>query len=422
MPYTILIADDSELEQMYVDKILRAHFSGINLLVAYDGKVAVDMAKEHLPDIILMDIEMPKVNGIKALRHLKQNKITQHIPVIVFTATSDFIEAFDAGAIDFIHKPFNNITLITRIKSTIKLVDAYNAIQRQRDEIEAKTRQIQRQHESVVLQRDIIQKKNREILADLRYSRRIQQAVMPDKEIKKLPLSEYFILNKPQNIVGGDFYWLTEAHGKILIAVGDCTGHGVSGALMHMLGTVYLSRIVRTGTYQTPGDILFQLREEIIRSLHQTGKTGETQDGMDLAICIMDKEQKSLTFAGANNPLYYIQNGELNEIKGDRMPVGIHINKDWPFTNHQLKLENVEAIYLFSDGYADQFGGPKGKKFRYKQFKQLLTDIYLLNFEKQKHILEKTFIKWKGELEQIDDVLVAGIKITPNHTTTKKNK
>lgn len=413
MSYSILIADDSELEQMYVDKILRSHFAGIAIITAYNGKDAVELAKEHLPDVILMDVEMPKVNGLKALRHLKQNTLTREIPVIVFTASTDFIDAFDAGAIDFIQKPFNNITLITRIKSTMKLVDAYRAINQQREEIETKNKQIKAQHENVVKQRDIIQRKNQEILADLRYSSRIQQAVMPDKEIKKLPLEEYFILNKPQNIVGGDFYWITEAHGKILIAVGDCTGHGVSGALMHMLGTVYLSKIVRTGTYNTPADILYLLREEVMRSLHQTGKAGETQDGMDLAICIMEKDQSKLSFAGANNPLYYIKEGVLEEVRGDRMPVGIHINKDWPFTNHELNLDGVEAIYLFSDGYADQFGGPRGKKFRYKQFKKLLNDNYQLNFEKQKHILEKTFIKWKGNLEQIDDVLVAGIKITP---------
>jgi serine phosphatase RsbU (regulator of sigma subunit) len=409
--YTILVADDSELDLMYTEQVLKSHNENFQIILARDGLEACQRAIEEYPDLILMDIEMPEMNGIDAIRFLKNNFRTKNIPVIVFTATDVFQEVFDVGAIDFIEKPFNEESLIIRIKSALNLLDSYRAIERQKIEIEKRNHKIKKQHEDVLKQKDIISKKNEEITADLRYSQRIQEAILPNDEFIREILPQHFIVNIPKNIVSGDFYWLEKTNNKVILAVADCTGHGVSGALMHMMGIIFLNEIVKKKQIKEPGEIMGELRNYIMSSLHQTGKFGETQDGMDLALCTIDFDTYKLQFVGANNPLYIINNKGLTEIKGDRMPVGININYDKPFTTHEIELQRGDTLYMFTDGYADQFGGLRGKKFRYKYFKELLIGINGSSLQKQKDIIEQTFYKWKGEHEQVDDVLIMGVKI-----------
>ena len=179
---------------------------------------------------------------------------------------------------------------------------------------------------------------------------------------------------------------------------------------MSMLGVSFLNAIVGEMEKPVANEILGQLRAQVIKSLHQTGKEGEAKDGMDIALCVFNNKTNELEFAGAYNALYHIRNGELTEIKADRMPIAIYRKEDPPFTNQKLQVKNSDTIYLFSDGYADQFGGPKGKKFMYKQFKNLLLSVQDQSMEKQKDIVEEEFDKWKGESDQIDDVILMGIR------------
>jgi serine phosphatase RsbU (regulator of sigma subunit) len=409
--YTVLVADDSELDLIYTEQVLKSYNERFHIVLARDGLEACQRAIEEYPDLILMDIEMPEMDGFSAIKFLKRNFRTKNIPIIVFTAKDIFLEVFDAGAIDFIEKPFKEDTLIVRVRSVLNLVESYRAIERQKIEIEKRNHKIKQQHENVLYQKNIISQKNEEIMADLRYSKRIQNAMLPDPILMKSILPQYFIVNIPKNIVSGDFYWIDKNENKVTIAVSDCTGHGVSGALMHMMGIIFLNEIVKKKRYDDPGKILEELRISIIDSLHQTGKFGETQDGMDISLALIDMDNLNLKFAGANNPLYIVNNSAFKEIKGDRMPVGININYEKPFTTQEYQLNKGDSIYMFTDGYADQFGGPKGKKFRYKYFKELIYGINGTSMTKQKEIIEQTFYKWKGEFEQVDDVLVMGIKI-----------
>ena len=409
--YTILVADDSELDLMYTEQVLKSHNENFYIILARDGLEACQRAIEEYPDLILMDIEMPEMNGINAIRFLKNNFRTKNIPVIVFTATDIFQEVFDVGAIDFIEKPFNEESLIIRVRTALNLLESYRAVEQQKIEIEKRNHKIKKQHEDVLRQKNIISKKNEEITADLRYSQRIQEAILPNDEFIREVLPQHFIINIPKNIVSGDFYWLEKTDNKAIIAVADCTGHGVSGALMHMMGIVFLNEIVKKKEINEPAEIMGELRNYVMSSLHQTGKFGEAQDGMDLTLCIIDFDTCKLKFVGANNPLYVINNSGLKEIKGDRMPVGINLNYDKPFTTHEIELQKGDTLYMFTDGYADQFGGEKGKKFRYKYFKELLISISNSSMQKQKEIIEQTFYKWKGEHEQVDDVLIMGFKI-----------
>nr|HQH41893.1 SpoIIE family protein phosphatase [Bacteroidales bacterium] len=191
-------------------------------------------------------------------------------------------------------------------------------------------------------------------------------------------------------------------------AAADCTGHGVPGAFMSMLGVTLLNEIVnKEDTFQA-SLILDKLRENVKSTLSQTGKEDEAKDGMDIALCVADTQNKILQFAGANNPLYILREGELIEYKGDNMPIGIHAGEERPFTNHIIEVQSDDKFYIFSDGFADQFGGPEGSKFKTKPFKRLLQQIYTYPMEKQHEILFDTFLQWKGNLDQVDDVLVIG--------------
>jgi serine phosphatase RsbU (regulator of sigma subunit) len=258
---------------------------------------------------------------------------------------------------------------------------------------------------------DIIEEKNKDITASINYASRIQRAMLPDtKEIRGLTDRSFF-LYLPKDIVSGDFYWFTKINRKVVIAAGDCTGHGVPGALMSMLGISLLEEIVNSREILDSGQILNELRDQIQRALHQRGDKDGAKDGMDIALCVIDEKEKTIQYSGAYNSLYLIRKKELFEYKADRMPIGIFDNSNVAFTSQTIPSVPGDIIYLFSDGYADQFGGPNNKKFRYSTLKELLLEIHKLPLPKQKERLEKEFREWKGDNPQIDDVLIIGIRI-----------
>lgn len=252
---------------------------------------------------------------------------------------------------------------------------------------------------------------NKEITDSIHYARRIQTAILPPVKILEEKLEDHFILYLPRDIVSGDYYWFTERNGRTIVTAADCTGHGVPGAFMSMLGVSFLNEIVNKKNITKPSDILDNLRTNIVESLHQTGKEGEAQDGMDMAIVSIDHKNMLLEYAGAYNPLYLVRNNELTEIKADKMPIGIHSVRTDSFTNNEIQVHKGDSLYIFSDGYIDQFGGEKGKKFMAGQFKKVLEDIHLKDFSEQAEILSQTLKQWKGNIDQIDDILVIGLKI-----------
>ncbi len=251
----------------------------------------------------------------------------------------------------------------------------------------------------------------KQITDSIEYASRIQTAILPPGDFITKLIPQHFIVFKPRDVVSGDFYWVAHKENKIIIAAVDCTGHGVPGAFLSMLGFAFLNEIVNKEVELKANIILNQLRNYVKKSLHQTGKVNETKDGMDAALCIIDKENQELQFSGAYNSLYLIRNKNLEQIKGDRMPIGIYVHEKESFTNHKIKLQKNDIIYLFTDGYSDQFGGINGKKFRNTPFKNILTAIHEKSMAEQKEILEETFLEWKGNREQIDDILIIGIRI-----------
>jgi ligand-binding sensor domain-containing protein/serine phosphatase RsbU (regulator of sigma subunit) len=273
------------------------------------------------------------------------------------------------------------------------------------------TQKVKERTHEIEKQRDQISIQKKEITDSIVYAERIQSAVLPSKEhIDKL-INEYFILYKPRNIVSGDFYWLNQVQDKVIVVAADCTGHGVPGAFMSMLGVTILNEIVSSKTLTHAGKILDILREHLTKTLGQTGKEDDAKDGMDMALCIIDYKSMKLQFAGAYNPLIHIRARELTIFKADKMPVGIHLGVMPPFTTQELTLEKGDSIYIFSDGYADQFGGPDDKKFKSGQLHELLVNLSPLPMAEQKHKLNETILEWMGINEQIDDILVIGIRI-----------
>ncbi len=269
-------------------------------------------------------------------------------------------------------------------------------------------------HEEISTQKEEIATQNDKIIESILYAQKIQQAVMPTVDYFDQYLPQHFILLKPRDIVSGDFYWGTHIGDKFVYTAADCTGHGVPGAFMSLLGITFLNEIAgrSTSKFVTAAGILTSLRLKIITYLHQTGKEGEQQDGMDIALCVYDKASSKLQYAGAFNPLVIIRDGVLTQYDADEMPIGYYANQSDRFTNHVIDIKEGDMAYLFTDGYADQFGMVDGRKKKYlvKRFKDFLLQIYNLDMKEQEQRLDDNLAQWRGDLKQLDDVLVFGTR------------
>ncbi len=294
--------------------------------------------------------------------------------------------------------------------------------------------EIESQHKIIDQQNQEILRKSEDIKSSLRYAKRIQSATLPKLEDMRRVLSEFFVFYRPRDIVSGDFYWFAElkpkpiyrknasaqeirsvfqglSSSKAVLAAVDCTGHGVPGAFMSMLGEQMLEKIVMEAHVTDPGLILDMLHRDVRKTLRQ--EETNNRDGMDLSLCVLDHKQGKVAFAGAKNPFYYIEDGEMKVIKGDRRSIGGR--GDLRYTTHEIKIKQPTTFYLFSDGFKDQFGGQEGRKFGPVQFRKLLCEIHHLPMDEQNQILNDTFMQWiaQGNERQIDDVLIIGFRVNP---------
>ncbi|MBC7696343.1 MAG: SpoIIE family protein phosphatase [Burkholderiales bacterium] len=277
--------------------------------------------------------------------------------------------------------------------------------------------EIGKQKQEIEYQKEVVEEKNKEIIESINYAKRLQEAILPPLDFIKQKLPESFIYYQPKDIVAGDFYWLEEADGKIFIAAADSTGHGVPGALVSIVCSNALNRSVKEFNLTDPGSILDKTRELVLETFSKSDSN--VKDGMDISMACIDfvgsgSNYVHLTWAGANNPLWYINknaegNDQLIEIKGDKQSIGLTDNPR-NFTTHQVNLQKGDSIFLFTDGFADQFGGTKGKKFKYKPLQELLIFNQYRSFSEQNALLSDTFTNWKGNLEQVDDVCIIGVR------------
>jgi serine phosphatase RsbU (regulator of sigma subunit) len=293
-------------------------------------------------------------------------------------------------------------------------------IQSQKEELEvynekmyAQNLEIQEKNNEITIQKDILEKSNKQITSSITYARRIQQAIFPSENWLDTTLPEYFVIWKPKDIVSGDFFWLKVIGKFTVVAAADSTGHGVPGAFMSMLGISILNDIVTYRNAKIPGQVLNEMRHAVKKLLNQKGVSWEQKDGFDISFCSIDNVEIKLYFSGANLPIYIFRDKQLTEFKAIRNPISIYLNEK-QFETHEYKLDKNDIIYLFSDGIIDQIGGETNDKFKARRLKKLLSEICDQNLKKQKEIIESTIDNWMNNnnvYSQIDDILVLGIKI-----------
>ncbi|MDP1802326.1 MAG: SpoIIE family protein phosphatase [Bacteroidota bacterium] len=324
--------------------------------------------------------------------------------------TTKFAKETGAGKFDANYKPLSKDDTLG------------HALLKMRDDLAENERSLERKvmerTEEVVRQKSEIENKNEEleilykqVTDSIHYAKRIQEAILPPKTIIDQILPNSFVLFKPKDIVSGDFYWVEKKNNLTYFAAVDCTGHGVPGAFMSLVGHNILKDIISNTDIIKPSEILDKLREGVINTLHVSNKGTQSKDGMDITLCCINYDTLELQYAAAYNPLYIVRNGELIQYGANKFPIGAFIGEKENFDNVTIQLQKNDQLYVFSDGYADQFGGPKGKKFMVGNFRKLLTQISQKPVKEQMDFLDKILADWQGDLEQVDDVLIIGLKV-----------
>jgi sigma-B regulation protein RsbU (phosphoserine phosphatase) len=386
----ILIVDDNPKNLQVLGNYLQ--LEGYLVEFAINGESALDWISKIKFDLILLDIMMPGMDGFEVCKNIKNDPLNQESPVMFLTAkvdTESIVNAFDLGAVDYVIKPFNQKELIARVKTQIE-------IERGRDEIAKNLKEIEF--------------KNELITSSIRYAHTIQAAVSKASLAGSDFFPEMFYLIQPRDIVSGDFYWFHKIKNKIFASVFDCTGHGIPGAFMSMLGVTLLNETVIREKITEPDLILNRLREKIIEALGQKGNNWDVKDGMDGSIISYDLANRKLVYSGAFNPVYLIRNNKIIELRGDRMTLSYQDNIS-DFSRQEIQTKPNDLVYLFTDGYVDQFGGERKKKFRSAQFKEVLLRNHKYALAVQKEMLLNTYHNWKGIEDQVDDITVVGLKL-----------
>ena len=417
------LTEDKNQEQsrriQKLNKIMALKEDTIAQKEAYLDSIRADVARQQkLADELKATVDSNAAEILKKERDLEENdlKLTQQM-VELEKARKNFkeIEKDMSKTMKALEnqKFFLMISVLVTLLIAVLLIVAYRSFVKQRKQAAI----INRQKEEAEIQRDEIQTqhiqladKNKEITDSITYAKRIQDAMLPPLDTFHQLLPRSFVFYLPKDIVAGDFYWMEKSNGKVIFAAADCTGHGVPGAIVSVICSNALNRSVREFKLEKPSEILNKTLEIVLEKFNSSDE--EVKDGMDIALCAFDPQTFELEYSGANNPLWIIRKGsdEIEDYKATKQPIGKYL-KHVPFVNHKIKLKEGDTIYVFSDGFADQFGGEMGKKFRSLHFKELLLSIQDKDMNAQKRAIEKAFFGWKGKLDQLDDICVIGFRV-----------
>lgn len=399
----VLLTESAVLNGMIEQVDLSEETKLLQELAARESDRTIQLKENEIARIKQQQI-LQETQLEQSLMATRQNRM---MAIFAFAGVALVLVLFSISTRAFFRKQKDNRKLAEQRDEIVNKNDELN---QQNEEIAAQRDEIEAQRDMVYKQKEQIEKTHNEISASIDYATRLQDSILPNTGLLRENFSDHLVFFRPKQKVSGDFYWWTEVENQVIITAADCTGHGVPGAFMSMLGVSLLREIVNKEFITQPGIILRRLRKEVIRSLDQKGEIGEQKDGMDMALVTINTDTLACEYAGANNPLYLIREGSLMEFKPDRMPVSYY-HQMGRYTTHEIELRGGDQLYLFSDGYADQFGGKERKKFKYSAFKKLLTDIWDRPMQEQKRILSETILEWQGDYEQIDDMVIVGLKI-----------
>ncbi|NUN07751.1 MAG: response regulator [Ignavibacteriaceae bacterium] len=383
--YRILIVDDAPENIDILGSILHSYKKS----VALNGEKALKLvAGPNVPDLILLDIMMPGMDGFEVCRRLKADPKTKDIPVIFITAKNsveDETMGLELGAVDFLPKPISPPVVLARVKNQLELLQA---------------------RADLIKQNRQLSERNTYITDSINYAKRIQTAILPDLQRFRQLFPNSFLIYQPKDIVSGDFYWCGETGNIKIVAAADCTGHGVPGAFMSLIGNTLLNEIIYSERILDPGEILRALDQGIADELNKD-KGSETLDGMDITICILNTETGILTYSGANRPLFYFTEQGFNEIKGDHKSIGDN-KKKLDYQTYTLNLSEIKSFYLFTDGFIDQLNA-NNEKFGTRQFRELLLQIQGMHADEQKSRLGEAHKRHMDKEPQLDDITIIGI-------------
>jgi Response regulators consisting of a CheY-like receiver domain and a winged-helix DNA-binding domain len=403
MSNKILIADDSKLVVALVRNIFENEQDGYTVISSMDGKDALAKAEKELPDIILMDWQMPEMTGIEALKLLKENEITKSIPVLMLTASESTNEAFECGATDFIQKPFNKTELIARVKTSLELVNALK-------DLKLKSVDLEIQHNKLKIQKDILVRQKKELSEFHEIALKLSQINSPEQTNYDKIFPEYFVYALPVNEIPSNFIWTVRKGKFLLICVGYSSNFGFasvvfSSGIISALN-IFVNDIDNEIDLQ-PSQIMTFINEKFKSSVEQavSGKNAN-----DLVICSIDLEKRLLQYSGINIPLYVIKNNKLVELKTDKNKFGI-VEKSIEFTNHKVRLAKGDLIYILNDGFNERKASHIESSYISEELIKIINKIFKKDLFKQKELLDKTFKLWKKDLKQVNDILALGIKV-----------
>ncbi|MBI9066638.1 MAG: response regulator [Salinivirgaceae bacterium] len=385
----ILLVDDNPSNLQVLGTLLKK----LNFQVefALDGLEALNWVKKEIFDMILLDVEMPNLNGYEVCLELKKNPETKEIPVIFVTVRDDIestVKGFEVGAVDFISKPFNLNELRARISTQIELKRASDILKKYSVELE---------------------RKNNIIMESMNYAQHIQNHILPEKELIKKNFAESFIIYRPKQIISGDFFWFKSIGNYKIFSVIDCTGHGVPGAIMSMIGFTAINDAINDNNILEPASILNHIHSFFVKTLHKES-SGGIEDGMEITMCVLNTETNKLQFASTNQKMFAYTNNDLQQYAGDHWSIGEYQFAFGGYTQKTIDFNKNDCVYLFSDGFFDQFGAEKNKKYSLKRFREKVDSIKELPMSEQYKILINELENWQGEKDQIDDITVWGIR------------
>lgn len=395
---TILIVDDLEDNLFSLNAVLK--FEGYIIHKANSGSLALEMASKIQYDCIILDVQMPEMDGFEVANILGKNEFTKNIPIIFLSALGSdkekVLQGMDSGAIDFLAKPVDPPLIKAKLKLCIKLSSKYK-------DSKKIFSAIKQEHSS-------LQEVNSEFSASLRYAQNIQQAILPTAEVINALFKDNFVIFRPKESIGGDFYYVKEVGNEIIFMCGDCTGHGVPGAMMSMISANIIHNIIDTKKIIVPNLILNAMVREFRKAFRNEFSNITIQDGLEVAICTYYKKEKKLQYAGAGRPIIIANQDGIKTIKSSSSGISGNVSENYDFELNEFDIEEGDQLYLYSDGIVDQFGGPHNKKFMTKRLVQLLSSNLDLPMSEQKEIIDNSIVSWKEGQEQIDDILVMGLK------------